>query len=199
MVRNKEEREWESSLAQLFRAYSIFRRLVDLTDPTGFVFTGNTQYGRLQRFHRVVQRVLQEALKSLQDSRTFQLERFEGTKGVAYVIDPKAMTKEALYAFAGTPNLSSQDRFTQDTQPHYVNSPHWIARRHRVNLAELRDYVKARLKVFYEEELDVPLVLFNEVLEHVQRIDFIFRQPQGHLLLIGVPGAGNTMRSRFVD
>ncbi|KAL9698904.1 hypothetical protein quinque_002345 [Culex quinquefasciatus] len=71
--------------------------------------------------------------------------------------------------------------------------------RHRVNLAELRDYVKARLKVFYEEELDVPLVLFNEVLEHVQRIDFIFRQPQGHLLLIGVPGAGNTMRSRFVD
>ncbi|XP_052567643.1 uncharacterized protein LOC128093843 [Culex pipiens pallens] len=59
MVRNKEEREWESSLAQLFRAYSIFRRLVDLTDPTGFVFTGNIQYGRLQRFHRVVQRVLQ--------------------------------------------------------------------------------------------------------------------------------------------
>lgn len=36
---------------------------------------------------------------------------------------------------------------------------------------ELRDYVKARLKVFYEEELDVPLVLFNEVLDHVLRID----------------------------
>ncbi|KAL1404098.1 hypothetical protein pipiens_019066 [Culex pipiens pipiens] len=181
--------------------------------------------------------------RSGQYCRTFQLERFEGTKGVAYVIDPKAMTKEALYGvlvgacnpptnpgpFAGTPNLSSQDRFTQDTQPHYVNSPremtrwvrgiceairppdnlaveglvrlwaHEALRLHRVNLAELRDYVKARLKVFYEEELDVPLVLFDEVLEHVQRIDFIFRQPQGHLLLIGVPGAGNTMRSRFVD
>lgn len=35
------------------------------------------------------------------------------------------------------------------------------------NRAELRDYVKARLNVFYEEELDVPLVLFDEVLEHV--------------------------------
>ncbi|XP_055310948.1 dynein heavy chain, cytoplasmic isoform X4 [Sitodiplosis mosellana] len=63
---------------------------------------------------------------------------------------------------------------------------------------ELRDYVRARLKIFYEEELDVPLVLFDEVLEHVLRIDRIFRQPQGHLLLIGVSGAGKTTLSRFV-
>ncbi|XP_074099131.1 dynein heavy chain, cytoplasmic isoform X3 [Cotesia typhae] len=67
-----------------------------------------------------------------------------------------------------------------------------------VNRQELRDYVRARLKVFYEEELDVPLVLFDEVLEHVLRIDRIFRQPQGHLLLIGVSGAGKTTLSRFV-
>ena len=43
---------------------------------------------------------------------------------------------------------------------------------------ELRDYVQARLKVFYEEELDIPLVLFNEVLDHVLRIDRIFKQNQ---------------------
>jgi dynein heavy chain 1 len=67
-----------------------------------------------------------------------------------------------------------------------------------VDREELKEYVKARLKVFYEEELDVPLVLFNEVLEHVLRIDRIFRQPQGHLLLIGVSGAGKTTLSRFV-
>ncbi|XP_055497118.1 cytoplasmic dynein 1 heavy chain 1 isoform X1 [Leucoraja erinacea] len=67
-----------------------------------------------------------------------------------------------------------------------------------VDQEELRDYVKARLKVFYEEELDVPLVLFNEVLDHVLRIDRIFRQSQGHLLLIGVSGAGKTTLSRFV-
>ena len=40
-----------------------------------------------------------------------------------------------------------------------------------VEQEELRDYVKARLRGFYEEELDVPLVLFNEVLDHVLRID----------------------------
>jgi dynein heavy chain 1 len=59
-----------------------------------------------------------------------------------------------------------------------------------VEREELRDFVKARLKVFYEEELDVPLVLFNDVLEHVLRIDRVFRQMQGHLLLIGVSGSG---------
>ena len=47
-----------------------------------------------------------------------------------------------------------------------------------VEQEELREYVKARLKVFYEEELDVPLVLFNEVLDHVLRIDRIFKQSQ---------------------
>ena len=67
-----------------------------------------------------------------------------------------------------------------------------------VDREELRHYVKARLKVFYEEELDVPLVLFNEVLDHVLRIDRIFRQPQGHLLLIGISGSGKTTLSRFV-
>lgn len=73
-------------------------------------------------------------------------------------------------------------------------SKHYIPVEHE----QLRDYVKARLKVFYEEELDVPLVLFNDVLEHVLRIDRVFRQPQGHLLLIGVSGSGKTTLSRFV-
>ncbi|CAM1323357.1 DYNC1H1 (predicted), partial [Pycnogonum litorale] len=67
-----------------------------------------------------------------------------------------------------------------------------------VDREQLREYTKARLKVFYEEELDVQLVLFNEVLDHVLRIDRIFHQPQGHLLLIGVSGAGKTTLSRFV-
>jgi len=59
-----------------------------------------------------------------------------------------------------------------------------------VDRETLRDYTKARLRVFYEEELDVPLVLFNDVLDHVLRIDRVFRQVQGHLLLIGVSGSG---------
>ncbi len=54
----------------------------------------------------------------------------------------------------------------------------------------LRDYTKARLRVFQEEELDVELVLFDDVLEHVLRIDRVFRRIQGHLLIIGVSGSG---------
>jgi len=75
----------------------------------------------------------------------------------------------------------------------------WLTKEYtNVGRNELRDYVKARLKVFYEEELDVPLVLFNEVLDHILRIDRVFRQPQGHALLIGVSGGGKTVLSRFV-
>ncbi|KAJ3135949.1 hypothetical protein HK100_002228 [Physocladia obscura] len=75
----------------------------------------------------------------------------------------------------------------------------WLSKNYQVvKREELRDFVKARLKVFYEEELDVPLVLFNDVLDHVLRIDRVFKQMQGHLLLIGVSGSGKTTLSRFV-
>ena len=60
----------------------------------------------------------------------------------------------------------------------------------RVNREELKTFLGARLKVFYEEELDVPLVVFDQVLDHVLRIDRVLRQPMGHLLLVGDSGAG---------
>ncbi|KAJ7601593.1 dynein heavy chain, N-terminal region 2-domain-containing protein [Mycena polygramma] len=78
--------------------------------------------------------------------------------------------------------------FSNWTSKHYIP----------VDRESLREYTKARLRVFYEEELDVPLVLFNDVLDHVLRIDRVFRQIQGHLLLIGVSGSGKTTLSRFV-
>jgi dynein heavy chain 1, cytosolic len=62
----------------------------------------------------------------------------------------------------------------------------------------LREHTKARLRIFYEEELDVPLVLFNDVLDHVLRIDRVFRQVQGHLLLIGVSGSGKVRTSKLM-
>lgn len=75
----------------------------------------------------------------------------------------------------------------------------WLSKNYvPVERNQLRDSVKARLRTFCEEELDVPLVLFNDVLEHVLRIDRVFRQPQGHLILIGVSGSGKTTLSRFV-
>lgn len=60
----------------------------------------------------------------------------------------------------------------------------------QVSRNELKDFLSARLRVFYEEELDVPLVVFDGVLDHVLRIDRVLRQPMGHLLLVGDSGAG---------
>ncbi|KAI1007775.1 Dynein heavy chain, cytoplasmic [Podosphaera aphanis] len=75
----------------------------------------------------------------------------------------------------------------------------WLSKNYSpVDREQLREFVKARLKTFCEEEVDVSLVLFNDVLEHVLRIDRVFRQPQGHLILIGVSGSGKTTLSRFV-
>ncbi len=76
----------------------------------------------------------------------------------------------------------------------------WLSKHFQsVQREELRAFVAARLKVFYEEELDVPLVIFDDVLEHVLRIDGVLQQPMGHLLLVGESGVGKTVLSRFVS
>ncbi|KAI6221986.1 Dynein heavy chain, cytoplasmic [Aphelenchoides besseyi] len=75
----------------------------------------------------------------------------------------------------------------------------WLTKNYLpVTRDELQKYVEARIRAFCEEELDVKLVLFDQMIDHILRIDRIYRQPQGHLLLIGVSGAGKTTLSRFV-
>ncbi|KAK9242644.1 dynein heavy chain, N-terminal region 1-domain-containing protein [Lipomyces tetrasporus] len=75
----------------------------------------------------------------------------------------------------------------------------WLSKNYvPIGLEELREFTSARLKTFCEEELDVPLVLFDDALDHILRIDRVFRQPQGHLILIGLSGSGKTTLTRFV-
>ena len=64
---------------------------------------------------------------------------------------------------------------------------------------ELIINIEGKLKRFYDEELDVPLVIFDSVLEHILRIDRVLKQPIGHLLLVGQSGVGKTTLSRFVS
>ncbi|BGP45295.1 dynein heavy chain [Rhodotorula kratochvilovae] len=97
-------------------------------------------------------------------------------------------------ALAHFPTLNRDEALTRPILYSNWLSKHYVP----VDREQLREYAKARLRVFYEEELDVPLVLFNDVLDHVLRIDRVFRQIQGHLLLIGVSGSGKTTLSRFV-
>ncbi|MCQ2815661.1 MAG: AAA family ATPase [archaeon] len=64
---------------------------------------------------------------------------------------------------------------------------------------ELLKNIDGKLKIFYEEELNVPLVIFDSVLENILRIDRVLKQPVGHLLLVGASGVGKTTLSRFVS
>lgn len=76
----------------------------------------------------------------------------------------------------------------------------WLSKHYtEVSTLDLRKHIEARLRVFYEEELNVPLVVFDSVIDHVLRIDRVLRQPLGHLLLVGESGAGKTVLSRFVS
>ncbi|CRG93244.1 dynein heavy chain, putative [Plasmodium gallinaceum] len=64
---------------------------------------------------------------------------------------------------------------------------------------DLKELIQGKLKIFNEEEINVQLVLFDEVLDHITRIDRVLRLPLGHLLLVGASGAGKTILSRFVS
>jgi dynein heavy chain 1 len=75
----------------------------------------------------------------------------------------------------------------------------WLSKDYvSVDREEFRTFVQARMKVFNEEELNVPIVVFDEVIDHVLRIDRVLNQPIGHALLIGASGSGKTVLSRFV-
>jgi dynein heavy chain 1 len=76
----------------------------------------------------------------------------------------------------------------------------WLSKETRkVEREELKEFLAARLRVFYEEMLDVKLVVFEEVLHHILRIDRVLRQPMGHVLLCGDAGAGKTVLTKFVS
>ncbi|KAK8797138.1 hypothetical protein WA158_004348 [Blastocystis sp. Blastoise] len=76
---------------------------------------------------------------------------------------------------------------------------HWLSSLYdSCDRDSLRTYLQKRLKTFCEDELEVELVLFDDVLEHVLRIDRVLRQPIGHLLMVGESGAGKTVLSKFV-
>ena len=102
--------------------------------------------------------------------------------------DERQWTDENIDATAMThfPTINKDESLTRPILFSNWTSKNYIP----VDREVLREYTKQRLRVFYEEELDVPLVLFNDVLDHVLRIDRVFRQVQGHLLLIGVSGSG---------
>ncbi|PWN49680.1 cytoplasmic dynein heavy chain 1 [Violaceomyces palustris] len=74
----------------------------------------------------------------------------------------------------------------------------WLSKEYRsVQREPVREYAKARLKGYSDEELDASLVLHDSVLDLALGCDRVLRQPAGHLLLIGASGSGRTTVTRF--
>ncbi|KAG7885719.1 hypothetical protein KL938_000751 [Ogataea parapolymorpha] len=67
-----------------------------------------------------------------------------------------------------------------------------------VSEKELGAFLEQRLKVFSEEETNVSLVLYPDLLDHVLRIDRVLKNPQGHMILVGPSGSGKTTLTKFV-
>ncbi|CEP03245.1 hypothetical protein PBRA_003005 [Plasmodiophora brassicae] len=63
--------------------------------------------------------------------------------------------------------------------------------------AHVREVLETKLAIFREDVVDIHLVLFDDVVDHVLRISRVLMQPLGHLLLIGASGAGKTILTRF--
>lgn len=54
------------------------------------------------------------------------------------------------------------------------------------------------MREFNTDDSNVELVVFDDVIEHVLRIDRVLMQTMGHLLLVGSSGAGKTTLTKYV-
>ncbi|KAI9679439.1 MAG: hypothetical protein M1817_005461 [Caeruleum heppii] len=147
-------------------------------------------------------RGLYEAIRPLEDLSVEGLVRIWAHEALRLFQDRLIAEDERQWTADATRRIAL-DHFPTIEQEKALDGPilfsNWLSKNYiPVEREELRDFVKARLRTFCEEEVDVRLILFNEVLDHVLRIDRVFRQPQGHLILIGVSGSGKTTLSRFV-
>ena len=67
------------------------------------------------------------------------------------------------------------------------------------DITKLKDCVRVKNHLSkYNSLNNVQLVLYDDAYDHLLRIDRILRQPQGHLLLIGVSGSGRKTLTKFV-
>ncbi|CAK9439094.1 uncharacterized protein LODBEIA_P33180 [Lodderomyces beijingensis] len=66
-----------------------------------------------------------------------------------------------------------------------------------VSKRELQPFVRERLRVYNEEETEVQLVLHEDSLDHLLRIDRVLKQPQGHMILVGPSSSGKSTLAKF--
>ncbi|OBA23629.1 hypothetical protein METBIDRAFT_30066 [Metschnikowia bicuspidata var. bicuspidata NRRL YB-4993] len=75
----------------------------------------------------------------------------------------------------------------------------WLSGQYEsVSEEALATFVRERLRVFSEEEMEYNLILFEDMLDHALRIDRVLRQHQGHMILVGPSTSGKTCLTKFV-
>jgi len=143
-----------------------------------------------------------ETIKALEHLDLDSLVRIWAHEALRLFQDRLIMEEERLWTTAAIKRIAGTHFPITDTEKS-LGGPllfsNWLSRHYiPVDRDQLREFVKARLRTFCEEEVDVPLILYDDSLDHILRIDRVFRQPQGHVILIGVSGSGKTTLSRFV-
>lgn len=76
---------------------------------------------------------------------------------------------------------------------------YWLSLDYReVSTQELNDFVKQRFQTFSEEEVETSFIIYDDMLDHLLRIDRALRQMQGHTMLIGPCRTGKKTMTKFV-
>lgn len=76
----------------------------------------------------------------------------------------------------------------------------WLTLRYEsVGSRDLFAFLSERLKVFCDEETEVQLILYEDLIDISLRIDRVLRQPQGHMIIVGPPTSGRSTLAKFVS
>ena len=89
------------------------------------------------------------------------------------------------------------DRVSQRTHP--VQHLHQLGGKIRIyKQRQLAHGIEDQASLFCNEVVDKLLIIFDELLDWVVRIDNVLRNPLGHLLLVGESGVGKRVLTKFV-
>lgn len=64
---------------------------------------------------------------------------------------------------------------------------------------ELKIFVANRFQIFNEEESNVNIIMYDDLLDHILRVDRVLKNEQGHMILVGPSGSGKTTLVKFVS
>lgn len=146
-------------------------------------------------------RGIYEAIKPLESLSVEGLVRVWAHEGLRLFQDRLVGREEKVWTDEQIDSVASVRFPTIDTSTALARPilfSNWLSKEYKsVDRESVREYAKARLKGYSDEELDASLVLHDSVLDLALSCDRVLRQPAGHLLLIGASGSGRTTVTRF--